>query len=327
MTEAYWHLNNCLCNTNNTKQEGVEQMYLTTIAVKNNDEKVKSYIFSELESIKNNEINITHEEYIAGDTIFIRCWLKEGFMAKIMEPRTCEDLKYSLAEMLCDVIIKNYESKILRKIIKEYCLYLTEFERSQIYESTLRLLEAEDGYKEGFYSQTRRTRIIRKILNYLSAENIIIIDGFVNFRLNDYIKDLSDIVERAVEDYITEREYNEFIKLLRYFVEIQDCKINTVHVIPAKSGGYLLMDSDRRPINCECFEDLKAEMGDSDISLDDLLISSLITIAPNKVIIHNRESFNNKELLKTINNVFFDRIELCRGCDLCGIYKINKELN
>lgn len=302
-------------------------MYLTTIAVKNNDEKVKNYIFSELESIKKNDINIAHEEYIAGDTIFIRCWLKEGFMAKIMEPRACEDLKYSLAEMLCDVIIKNYESKILKKIIKEYYLYLTESERSRIYESTLKMLEAEVGYKDGFYTQTRRTRIIRKLLNYLSAENIIIIDGFVNFRLNDYIRDLSDIVERAVEDYITEREYNEFIKLLRYFVEIQDCKINIVHVVPAKNGGYLLMDSERRQINCECFEDLRAEIGDNDISLDDLLISSLITIAPNKVIIHNSESFKNKEILKTISNVFFDRIELCNGCDLCSTYNINKELN
>ena len=302
-------------------------MYLTTIAIKNNDEKIKNHIFSELESIRKEDINITHEEYTDGDTVFIRCGLKEGFMAKIMEPRTYEDLKYSLAEILCEVIINNYESKILKKIIKEYYLYLTEYERNQIYEATIKILAAEDGYKEGIYSQTRRTRIIRNILNYLNAENMIIIDGFVNFRLNDYIKDLSEIVEKAVEDYITEREYNEFIKLLRYFVEIQDCKINTVNIVPAEKGGYLLIDSKKSPINCECFEELKAEIGDNDISYDDLLISTLITIAPNKIIIHNCEGFKNKELFKTINNVFFDRTETCTGCDLCGMLKINKELN
>ncbi|MEA4961326.1 putative sporulation protein YtxC [Lutispora sp.] len=302
-------------------------MYLTTIAVKNNDEKIKNHIYSELESIKREDMNITHEEYIAGDTVFIRCGLKEGFMAKLKEPRSCEDLKYLLAEILCDVIINNYESKILKKIIKEYYLYLSEYERNQIYESSIKILEAEDRCKEGFYGQTRRTRIIRKILNYLNAENIIIIDGFVNFRLNDYIKDLSSIVEKAVESYITEREYNEFIKLLRYFVEIQECKISTVHVMPSENRGYILMDSEKKLIDYDCFEELSLELSDSDISVDDLLISTLITIAPNRVVIHNCEGFKNKELFRTISNVFYDRIDSCKGCDLCSMFKTNKELN
>jgi len=302
-------------------------MYLTTIAIKNNDDKIKNHIFSKLESIKKEDINITHEEYTAGDTFFIRCGIREGFMAKLMEPKSYEDLKYSLSEILCDVIINNYESKLLKKIIKEYYLYLTEYERNQVYEAAIKALSIENGYKEGFYGQTRRTRIIRNILNYLNAENMIIIDGFVNFRLNDYIKDLSEIVEKVVEDYITEREYNEFIKLLRYFVEIQDCKINTVNIVPAENGGYHLTDCKKNPINCECFEELKAEIGDSDISYDDLLISTLITIAPNKIIIHNTESFKNRELFKTINNVFYDRMELCKGCDICSMIKNSKELN
>jgi len=302
-------------------------MYLTTIAVRNNDEKIKNYIFSSLESISNEDMCITHEEYTAGDTVFIRCGLKEGFMSKLIENRSSEDFKYMLAQVLCDVIIDNYEAKILRKIIKEYYQYLTEYERELIYDSTVKLLAADDGYRDGFYGQTRRTRIIRKILNYLKSENFIIIDGFVNFRLNDYIKELEDLVERVVEEYIAEREYNEFIKLLRYFVEIQECKVEVVNIVPLDKGGYMLIDSKNSPINCECFEELRAEIGDSDISFDDLLISTLITIAPNKVIIHDCQNFKNKELFRTITNIFYDRIKLCRECELCGMLKVNKELN
>ncbi|SHJ11319.1 putative sporulation protein YtxC [Lutispora thermophila] len=302
-------------------------MYLTTIAVRNNDEKIKNHIFSGLESISSGDMRITHEEYTAGDTVFIRCGYKEGFMSKLIENRSSEDFKYLLAQVLCDVIIDNYESKILKKIIKEYYIYLTEYERELIYESVKKNLAVEDGYKDGFYGQTRRTRIIRKIMNYLKSENFLIIDGFVNFRLNDYIKELGDIVEKTVEEYIAEREYNEFIKLLRYFVEIQECKMDVVNIVPIENGGYFLIDSKNSPINCECFEELKAEIGDSEISFDDFLISTLITIAPNKVVIHDCQNFKNKELFKTITNIFYDRIELCRGCDLCGILKVNKELN
>ncbi|NLM43188.1 MAG: putative sporulation protein YtxC [Clostridiales bacterium] len=302
-------------------------MYLTTIAVRNNDEKVKDHIFSGLEAIKKGDINITHEEYTAGDTVFIKCGLKEGFMSKLIENRNNEDFRYSLAQVLCDVIINNYESKILKKIIKEYYLYLTDYEKELIYENSLKLIKQEDECKEGFYEQTRRTRIIRKILNYLKSENFIIIDGFVNFRLTDYIKELGDIVDKAVEEYIAEREYNEFIKLLRYFVEIQESKLDTINIIPSEEGSYFLIDSMKKPINCECFEELKSEITDSNISYDDLLISTLITVAPNKIIIHDTQNFKNKELLKTISSIFYDRIDICRGCDMCSILKGNKELN
>ena len=77
----------------------------------------------------------------------------------------------------------------------------------------------------------------------MKSENFIIIDGFVNFRLTDYIKELGDIADKAVEEYIAEREYNEFIKLLRYFVEIQESKLDTINIIPSEEGSYFLIDS------------------------------------------------------------------------------------
>jgi len=302
-------------------------MYLTTIAVRNNDEKVKAHIFSGLEEIKKSDINITHEEYTAGDTVFIKCGLKEGFMSKLVESKNSDEFRYSLAQILCDVIINNYESKILKKIIKDYYLYLTDSEKELIYENSLKLIRQEDESKDGFYGQTRRTKIIRKILNYLKSENFIIIDGFVNFRLTDYIKELGDIVDKVVEEYIAEKEYNEFIRLLRYFVEIQESKLDTINIIPSEEGNYFLIDSMKKPINCECFEELKSEIADSNINYDDLLISTLITIAPKKIIIHEPQCFKNKELLKTINNIFYDRTDICRECDICSSLKKNKELN
>ena len=35
---------------------------------------------------------------------------------------------------------------------------------------------------------------------------------------------------------LSEKEYNEFIKLLKYFVDIQDCKLEEVNIIVQRNG-------------------------------------------------------------------------------------------
>lgn len=305
-------------------------MHMTTIGIKNSDCQIKSYIISELESIKTMDFDFIHDNYMAGDTFFIECSLKEGLFTKIKENKAYDELIYNLAVILSDVIINNYETKLVKKIIKDLCLYLTDYEKAQVYDLADKIIKKEDNAGDCiFYKQSRKTRIIKKIINYLKTENIIIIDGFVKFRLNEYMKELYDIVEKAIEEYITEKEYNEFIKLLRYFVEIQEPKIDIIHILTAKDGGYILMDSEKNIINCEYYDDIKPELIDSEINQDDILISNLITIAPKKIYIHNVEGFTNKELIKTIRNVFFDRTEICKNCDICGFESIKtiKEFN
>ena len=54
-----------------------------------------------------------------------------------------------------------------------------------------------------------------------------------------------------------------------------------------------------------------------DINYDDLLISSLISLAPKKIIIHRISQFTNKELLNTIFNIFLDKVIICTECELC----------
>jgi putative sporulation protein YtxC len=140
----------------------------------------------------------------------------------------------------------------------------------------------------------------------------------VNFRLHSYIKELSETIERAIEVFITEREYNEFIKLLKYFVEIQECKLDVLHLMPLSDGKYLLLDNEKNKVNGEFFEEIRADIAEGDINYDDLLISTLITISPRKIYLHSLNSFANKELVRTITNVFSDRISICPGCELCS---------
>ena len=114
-----------------------------------------------------------------------------------------------------------------------------------------------------------------------------------------------------------EREYNEFIKLLKYFVDIQEPKFENIHVIASKGCGYALFDENCKEITNECIKEYVTEISKGEINYDDLLVSSLITLAPKKITVHCIGNFKNKELLETIKNIFTGNVVICKSCKLC----------
>ncbi|HYF83088.1 MAG TPA: putative sporulation protein YtxC [Clostridia bacterium] len=303
-------------------------MFLVAIGVCDNAEIIKADIYRQLDEAKKDGIDVVIDDYYAGDALFVRCGIRDKLLNILTEKKAYEELKYTLSKALTEVIISHYELKLLRKLAKANFFYLSERERASVIGNALKLLKEEKMMQPGgFYKATRRSRIMRSILEYLDVENEINIEGFVNFRLNAYINELNETIERALEIFVAEREYNEFIKLLRYFVEIQECKIDTIHLCQSKDGRYIMYDESRNRVSSEYFDELRSEMLDESINYDDLLISTLITISPNKIIIHDMESFKNKELLQTIMNVFAERITVCNKCDLCSSQAEGKETN
>ncbi len=169
----------------------------------------------------------------------------------------------------------------------------------------------------------RKNIITKKIIEYLETSNEILLDGFVTFRLKDYMKELEDVVDKAVDDYLMEKEYKEFIRLLKYFVEIQEPKLDVVHVVGGYNNKYALLDEYGKEITNECIKDFVNEVSEGEINYDDLLVSSLITLAPNKIYIHKAKHIQNKELIETIGNVFIGKVVFCEGCELCLNHKVS----
>lgn len=302
-------------------------MFLVNIGISDNPNIIRDDIYKHLKQAKKDGIEIIHQESSIGDMLFIKCGVKEKLIPRLADKKLLEDFRYAVAEAITEAIIGSYESKLLKKIVKTNFFYLTERERSSVLDMAAKLLKDDKAMQPGgFYRATRRSKIMRSVLEYLSTENEINVEGFVNFRLGNYINYLNEVIERALEIFIAEREYNEFIKLLRYFVDIQECKIEEIHLCQAKDGRYILYDGNRNKINSEYFDELRSELADDSINYDDLLISTLITISPNRIVIHGVDGFKNKELVQTIMSVFAERISLCDKCELCGSLE-GKETN
>jgi len=309
-------------------KKGVGQMFLVAVGACENAEIIKADIYRHFDRAKEDGIDIVYEDYQAGNGLFISCGIKDTLIARITDKKASEEFKHILSNALADIIIEHYEPKLIKKLAKGNFFYLNESERGSVINNAGKLLKEDKNIQPGiFYRATRKNRIVKSIFEYLDLEREFNIEGFVNFRLSSYINELSETLERALEIFVAEREYNEFIRLLRYFVEIQECKINAVHLFQAQDGRYMLFDEDKKHISSEYFDELKTEVLDETINYDDLLISTLITISPQKITIHNIESFRNKELVQTIMNVFTDRISLCSKCELCGGKMSEKETN
>lgn len=215
--------------------------------------------------------------------------------------------------VVTEYILDRYENRMLKRILDETCGDLPLAARREVLKSAPTLLDDPQlGY------DARKQAVLLSMYDYLKEDSTMRIDGFVAFRLKEYEALLRQMAERLVEQYITHKEYEDFIDLLRYFVNIQENRPPLAHVAVQTGGGYTLYDEVGEDITARCFSDfLEGELLLTEEAYDDLLISVLITLAPRKIRVHNRNAIRNHELFSTIAQVFDGRIEYCDGCALC----------
>lgn len=222
-------------------------------------------------------------------------------------------LKNSVSQILTDWIITKEEHRLINKIITNNYFYFNHDERAAVESNALRMLAG---------SSARYKLILTRILDYLENHHELILDGFMNFRLKDYRLQLSEVIDRVVDDFMMELEYKEFIRLLRYFVDVQEPREEEAHVVIKENNMFTLFDSHGKVITNQYMNDLLLpnRTGDSTDSLnyEDMLISALITIAPRNIMIHSVNPLRDKDLLDTIRSVFDDRVAICKGCEMCS---------
>lgn len=301
-------------------------MHFLCIGVNGSADEVMQYIEKELRQLKNKKINYSINEISSDGSTSIICTLNENRFYREKSIESYKVLKTYISNALADYIIRQYEERLLTRIINGNFCYFNGAEKKEILSRALKIIRNEDKtFINSLFQIKRRSVIVKRLMDYFENSNNIILDGFVNFRLKEYMKDLEDVVDKAVDDFLTDREYREFIRLLRYFVDIQEPKIDTVHVVVDFDNRYMLLDGMKREITNECVQEYVNEISAGEINYDDLLVSSLITFAPRKVVLHGTGRFRNKELMETIKNIFLGRVFICQGCEMCSAKMLKSE--
>ncbi|HEX3031687.1 MAG TPA: putative sporulation protein YtxC [Bacillota bacterium] len=256
-----------------------------------------------------------------GDIRFVDCTLEDParylYPSEILE----YDLRRQVATVVSDLIVNRWEQDLLQEIIMGEYYYFGEEERRVILDYACRHLnQTLSGLEDQATSRlTRQVIIIHKLLDYLAVHSQLVVDGFIRFRLKEYVSQLEECVERAVDDFIMEREYREFVNLLKYFVEIQEPRIDEVHVTCSPEGRFNLWNKEKKIIENNGLEAFAEDEAFQDINYEDLLVSALITLAPGQIVLHLPRDGRFHNTINTLNNVFTERVTLCPGCEWCGV--------
>ncbi|NGU52160.1 putative sporulation protein YtxC [Clostridium perfringens] len=220
-----------------------------------------------------------------------------------------------ISNVIYNVIVEHYREKEMLHYINENYFFLKHDEILDIDLAINKILKGDQEIcsDKDFYCLNKINDIIENIKEFILENDYINIEGFITFRMKNFLKDIECIIDKVVEDYMIEKEYNEFIKLLKYFVDIQDCKLEEVNIIVQKNGSYEVKDSKGLDIFKDFLNEITDVAEEGIINTEDIIISGLITNAPKKIKIYNEEYCINKEFIQTIKSVFGERVETHRS--------------
>ncbi|HOA80209.1 MAG TPA: putative sporulation protein YtxC, partial [Defluviitaleaceae bacterium] len=229
-----------------------------------------------------------------------------------------DGLEYYVSSAITNVILKYTRFDIITEILEtKYSRYLS-FENGKILDIIKDFFyEHENNDSPQIFNYSYRKEIMNSLLDFFEDNNEFIYEGFVQFRMKKYREVLERALDFIVKEYETQKEYKEFLRLLKYFVDVQEMKEELVHIIGIKNGQFKLFDKDKKDITNRCKEEFMQDSNNKDINYDDFLVSALITIAPKQIIIHNYQELENRPIFETIINIFQGKVSICQECDFC----------
>jgi putative sporulation protein YtxC len=225
----------------------------------------------------------------------------------------------AVCKVLAEFVLDKAEEDLLSQLIRKDKNYSDE-EVAEVLGYCRQIMNEEDAIPEStdeHHGRTRRRRLLTQdVRACMNNQPFFNLEGFLRFRIPRYAAELRDIIEYATDEFLLDQQYKEFISLLRYFVYIQDSKIPAAHLMHKGGHEFMLLNEQMKPIDTDQLDTtFKVEFLDKDYNLEDLIVSTLITIAPERIYIHTREP--ELAVIKTISQIFENRAEICEYCRLC----------
>ncbi len=216
-----------------------------------------------------------------------------------------------VANLISDMIIDFYEEKLINRIISSNYFYFDEYEQKIILENCREYCKVE-------YVEKKET-LYYEIEKYIKENKSIVLEGIINFRIKEYIKILDKIVDTSVNQYIIEKEYNEFINLLKVYINTTKPGVSLLHLIYI-NGESILIDENKNIVSLSENIFNAKYLSDISFSSNDFALNTLLSLLPEKLEVHVIDV--EDEFINTLKLIFEDRIYICKDCNICKTYKM-----
>lgn len=239
---------------------------------------------------------------LSGEEGSIRCQFPLG-----PGPEAKTSVCMQVGRVLADFTLNEREPQMIREYLLAKHGLDDPVEIDALIAETVSLLDGEpepDPAWPGRGRERRMRKLSSRFAVYLAEHDRLHVDGFVRFRLADYRREVLEAVETAMEEKRLERQYEEFMALLKAMVEWQQTGIAEVHVLHAGGHAFRLLDEDMRPLEKD---GLLEEVADEDEE-DSILVTRLLAVSPGQLHIHTPEP--DSQVIRTLIGIFGDRAAL-----------------
>lgn len=285
---------------------------MKSLCIKTNNKKAINYLLDNLNKIDLKDVYFSCHKFNIYNNIFIHY---KG---------TEENLFFStIANILSFLVLDIYEDSITRNILQKEYFYFDKFEQSIIldkfYENRLESTEdfeiKENILFEAFYNffKDNKTSVCTKL--YLK--------GFITFRLKKYIDELEASIDSSVNQYLIEKEYQEFVSLLKVYINSEGYNSDLVHLFYRNSNknvDAILLDKDKNVIDTSINLLSAKYLSDISFSSSDMILNTLLNLLPRRIFIHLGDSDDEDEFVCTLEAIFEGRIVVCFDMDV-GVKK------
>ena len=277
---------------------------MKSICIKTNNSDLIQYLLNELNDLELEQVYFSCRKFKHYNNIIVHY---KGLDNNLFLNKICSILSL--------LILDELEETFLKKIILQNYFYFDNAEREQILNLCFYIMANDFSiiFDKKFKS------LSNSFYDFLYYNKSLVLNGFINFRIKSYLEILDDIVNEAVNNFIIEKEYLEFVSLLKLYINSQESNCKIVHIIYSNSES-ILLDENKEIISISN-EKFKAKyLSDITFSSNDYTLNSLLSLLPKKIYIHLIDN-NIDEFINTLQTVFENRIHICTDCNICKLYK------
>ncbi len=166
----------------------------------------------------------------------------------------------------------------------------------------LTLAEKQKVLTDALEAASRREELSvlrEKIVDYLSAHRTLVLEGFLHFRMQEFLMLWELAVEQAAARVLMNKEYGELIETLRRFVDGRVSRVAALSVCIHADGTITLSDDN----------DVHIEYVDC---APDGILNLLVNMAPMKLTVYDLSGKEKNRLTEAILRVFGSRVKLYR---------------
>lgn len=219
-----------------------------------------------------------------------------------------------LASGIARYIVEVREKEIAMELAGKEYPFSSDEEKQAVEECVSGLLAGSD--RDVRSARERRMKGIQaKLAQYLQTNSYLDLDGFIRFRLQEYRNQLREEIDTAMEEYLLDQQYEQFIRLLQSFVKFQEPLTPLVHLMHKGEQDFSVLNEQFTKINATVPGGVVAQMADQEMELEDRVVSTLISLSPCRILIHTRQP--ESLIISTIRRIFGERVQLCLHCPHC----------